>query len=269
MAVQNSYRATTRSDGPCYMDPRFQRSLRHPNSTPRTQPSRGQGSKPSGSKNQAPPLSLPRLLRTQAALASRRPNPPRAAAPQGCARHPPAEPALRRRPQGCARRPPAEPALHRRPVLRAPAAAAGTRGPRTPHLPRTCPAPSPRPCGLRPEPPERGLRRASPPANAPCAAAPPCGLRPPPPGPAQGGADAGHRRRDMRRLRARPPPPSFRDFRKYFWGFFVLHVGGQIPRDLFEEIVARTFVSSFGLIRSQISHGFGLDLEFSPKLSSS
>ena len=151
----------------------------------------------------------------------------------GCARVPPTEPAPRRRPQGCARRPPAEPALHRRPVLRAPAASAGTRGPRAPRLPRTCPAPSPRPCGLRPEPPERGLRRASPPANAPCAAAPPCGLRPPPPGPAQGGAGAGPRRRDMRRLRARPPSPSFRDFRKYFWGFFVLHVGGQIPQDLF------------------------------------
>ena len=51
----------------------------------------------------------------------------------------------------------------------------------------------------------------------------------------------------------------------YFWGFFILHVGGQIPRDLFEEIVARTFVGSFGLILSQICHGFGLDLEFFPK----
>ena len=70
-------------------------------------------------------------------------------------------------------------------------------------------------------------------------------------------------------LRRRHASHLFRDFRKYFWGFFVLHVGGQIPQDLFDEIVARTFVGSFGLILSQISHGFGLDLEFSPKPTSS
>ena len=131
-----------------------------------------------------PPACLPR---TRAALASRRPNPPRAAAPRAAL---------------AARR------------LNPPCTA----------------APS---CGLRPPPPGRGVRARLASRERALRCSPPCGLRPPPPGPAQGGAGAGHRRRDMRRLRARPPPPSFRDFRKYFWGFFVLHVGGQIPRDLF------------------------------------
>ena len=152
-----------------------------------------------------PPACLPR---TRAALASRRPNPPRAATPRAAL---------------AARRP-------NPPRAAGPRAALAAR-----RLNPPCTAaPS---CGLRPPPPGRGVcaRLASRERALRCS--PPCGLRPPPPGPAQGGAGAGHRRRDMRRLRARPPPPSrqpsFRDFRKYFWGFFVLHVGGQIPRDLF------------------------------------
>ena len=228
MAVHNSYRASTRSHGPCYMDPRLQRGLRHPTSTPRTQPSRGQGSKPSGSKNQALPLSLPRAFR---------------------------ELGLRSPPAGRTR--PALPPL----------------GLRSPPAGRTHPAPPARPAGSGRRHRDAGSACVSPPANAPCTAAPPCGLRPPPPARAQGGAGAGHCRRDVRRLRARPPPPSrqpsFSGFSEVFLGIFVLHVGGQIPRDLFEEIVARTFVGSFGLILSQICHGFGLDLEFSPKPSSS
>ena len=163
MAVHNSYRASTRSHGPCYMDPRLQRGLRHPTSTPRTQPSRGQGSKPSGSKNHARPLSLPRAFR-ELGLRSPPAGRTRPALPPLGLRSPPAGPScgLRPVPSGCrvrvrlasreralcrrrALRAPTrltsrERALHRGPALRASAAAAGTRAGG---------------CGRRPLPPGR------------------------------------------------------------------------------------------------------------------
>ena len=144
-------------------------------------PLAGRGSKPSGSKNHARPLSLPRAFRE---LGLRSP-------PAGRTR--PAPPA---RPAGSGRR-------HR------------DAGSACASPPANVPCAVAAPCGLR---------RASPPANAPCTAAPPCGLRPPPPARAQGGAGAGHCRRDVRRLRARPPPPSrqpsFLGFSDVFLGIF-------------------------------------------------
>ena len=180
------------------MDPPASTRLPRPTSTPRTQPSRGQGSKPSGSKNHARPLSLPRAFR-ELGLRSPPAGRTRPALPPLGLRSPPAgrtHPTPPARPAGSGRRHRDAGSACASPPANAPCAVAA-------------------PCGLR---------RASPPANAPCTAAPPCGLRPPPPARAQGGAGAGHCRRDVRRLRARPPPPSrqpsFLGFSDVFLGIF-------------------------------------------------
>jgi len=174
------------------MDSPASTRLPRPTSTPRTQPSRC-------SKNHARPLSLPRAfrelgLRSPPASRTRPALPPLGLRPPPAGQTHPAPPA---RPAGSGRRHRDAGSACASPPANAPCAVAA-------------------PCRLR---------RASPPANAPCTAAPPCGLRPPPPpGRAQGGAGAGHCRRDVRRLRARPPPPSrqpsFLGFSDVFLGIF-------------------------------------------------
>ena len=106
------------------MDSPASTRLPRPTSTPRTQPSRGQGSKPSGSKNHARPLSLPRAfrelgLRSPPAGRTRPAPPPR---PAGSGR--------RRRDAGSAHAsPPANVPCAVASPLRAPAGAAGTWAP--------------------------------------------------------------------------------------------------------------------------------------------
>ena len=154
------------------MDSPASTRLPRPTSTPRTQPSRC-------SKNHARPLSLPRAfrelgLRSPPASRTRPALPPLGLRPPPAGQTHPAPPA---RPAGSGRRHRDAGSACASPPANAPCAVAA-------------------PCRLR---------RASPPANAPCTAAPPCGLRPPPPpGRAQGGAGAGHCRRDVRR----PLPPG-------------------------------------------------------------